>query len=274
MNLRKVIDGAVDQPNPVVAARTVSRATRIVGEMLEEMAETRTIFRQPAAWVYWSGTLLWGIVEVAVPHSLWRVFWHHWTRLLFVLSAVLILLGFIPWAAPVQRVGIVLLVLTVIAELIVLSLNYWMRAKSWVRPLLWLPLMTGVAGAGWFWYSLRTSGAPVYHLCFVLSCVLIAIAWAGIVMSQTIRRFGGLWSLVSLLVLVVAVLEVWRNGYFYLAYYQNRLVLPDSAWPFRIEIATAGLALLTLIYLTVLALLLFGVRQLKRVFSRLNSICL
>jgi hypothetical protein len=65
--------------------------------MLEGMADEFSTGagwgRRIAAWITRAGSLLWGLVEVATPGSIWRLYFRHWTALFFAFGALMLLLG-------------------------------------------------------------------------------------------------------------------------------------------------------------------------------------
>jgi hypothetical protein len=262
--IRRTVDGARKEPDPATAARTVARSVRITGEMLEEMAEITTVLQQASAWVYWTGNLAWGIVEVAVPGSFWRIFLHHWTRLLFALGVFLTAIGFLPWAAGVQSIGIALLAITCVVEALTLSLNYWMRSKSWMRPLLGLIAILGAAGAIYFARGLERSGTPAHHLGLVFCFAIFVTAWAGLAAAWLMRRPTALWGGLTILIGVAAALEIARNAFWYIGYYQAHPETVAAGWMVPTELALIGIAVFVAVSGTPLALLLRGVRSMNR----------
>ena len=73
-------------------ARTLTRSTRVVGKMLDGISVGKY-----ASWVSRTiakiGTLIWGLVEVSVPDSMWRLIFRHNIKLLYFFGALLIVAG-------------------------------------------------------------------------------------------------------------------------------------------------------------------------------------
>ena len=74
------------------SARVLTRSTRVIGKMLDGISVGKY-----ASWVSRTvakiGTLLWGLVEVSVPDSMWRLIFRHNIKLLYFFGVLLILAG-------------------------------------------------------------------------------------------------------------------------------------------------------------------------------------
>jgi hypothetical protein len=218
-----VVDRAVKQPDPVIAARTTARSARIIGRMLEDMSERLPLLEQPSAWATRVASFMWGVVEVAVPGSLGQILFHHWTKLAAALAVAMIVIGLIPGAGGVERAGIVVLALTAIVNIIVLALNRMLSARPWIHTLLWAPLVLGAAITVWCAWSIRDTGvtAPLWrHPLLIIGWFAVIVSWAGLAAAQGWRKPGVIYVTVVLPAAAVAFMEFFRHA--------DAYVLPSS----------------------------------------------
>lgn len=94
---------------PRSALRSIARAVQVVGRMMggisQELSAAGT-GKRAAAWVTRVGRLLWGLVEVATPHSLQKLFFKYWLFLAFLMSVALVAAGWlVKDGEAVQRFG-------------------------------------------------------------------------------------------------------------------------------------------------------------------------
>lgn len=83
-------------PEPTL--RSAARATEVVGQILEDLADTYNASGGIKRWigmVTWLGRLFWGLVEVSVPQSTWNLLFRHWLSLLVAFELFLIVGGLI-----------------------------------------------------------------------------------------------------------------------------------------------------------------------------------
>ncbi len=83
---------------PEPALRSAARATEVVGQLLEDLADTYNTSGGIKRWigmVTWLGRLFWGLVEVSVPQSAWNLLFRHWLSLLVAFELFLIVGGLI-----------------------------------------------------------------------------------------------------------------------------------------------------------------------------------
>ena len=126
--------------------RVTARATTVIGKLLEGLTSRyHTAGRRAAAWITRLGSVLWGLVEVAVPRSLWSEGFRYWLQLLYLFEAFVFASGLLFGARAVQNVGLAALGVTLIINLAVLVTGEWMRATATRRCWRW-PAMVG-AGA-------------------------------------------------------------------------------------------------------------------------------
>jgi patatin-related protein len=121
--------------NPEGAVRVLSRSTRVVGKMLEDISNQYQVNGKAAAWLTRLGSVFWGVVEVAVPRSLPNLIFRYWVKLLYLFEALLIVGGLLFVVPEVQRLGFIALGITLVFHSGVLALGAWMRhkTKKWKR---------------------------------------------------------------------------------------------------------------------------------------------
>ena len=73
----------------------MSRATTITGKMLEGLAQSYRIDsgKRVAHWIALLGSTFWNMIVVAVPGSLWNIFFRHWLALIYLFDVALIVGG-------------------------------------------------------------------------------------------------------------------------------------------------------------------------------------
>ncbi len=114
-------------PDPEVMVELLARSTRIIGKMLEGVAEKHHINSKRVAWVTRLGQLFWGLVEVAVPGSFWNLFFRHWIKLLYAFEAFLIVGGVLLPDSGMESFGLVALAVTGTTQAFVKLLGDYMR---------------------------------------------------------------------------------------------------------------------------------------------------
>jgi patatin-related protein len=123
--------------DPKTTLGGLSRSTRVVGEMLESIADGyRGVGRWPAAWLARLGRVFWGLVEVAVPRSLAGEIFRYWLVLLYFFEALLIAAATIFVKPQVQLLGFITLGVTGAIHLVTLLLrDYMLGRRAWLRVL-------------------------------------------------------------------------------------------------------------------------------------------
>jgi patatin-related protein len=150
---------------PETAVRTAGRASRIVGDLLDELADQRNVLRGQSAFVVRVSRVLWGLAEVSIPRSAGELIFRYAALLALAVQVVLLILCLL---IPPLRVALPLLV----------------RAITWTAAvvLCWLVVREYAGGnKRWFVALLATLGAVVAGLAIV--GVGAAVADAGQVAS-------------------------------------------------------------------------------------------
>lgn len=121
--------------SPQTTLKTLSRSTRVVGEILEDVADDYgRIGQWPATWLARFGRVFWGLVEVSIPRSIQGEFFRYWLVFLYLFEALLIAVGTIFVREQVQALGVVALSATAVIHVSTLLLRDYMRGKStWLR---------------------------------------------------------------------------------------------------------------------------------------------
>lgn len=106
-----------DAPEPRPAAEALGRALHITGRMLDGIAAQAAAPRRPFAWLAKLGSVVSGVVTVAVPGTLGRLAFGHWMAVLYLFELTLIGLGVlfdgdVGPGTSLQTVGLTALVLT------------------------------------------------------------------------------------------------------------------------------------------------------------------
>jgi hypothetical protein len=125
--------------DPGAMLRLVSRSTQVIGNVFEAVAERRQLDGGQLRWIARLGRFFWGIVEVAVPHSLAHLLFVHWVKLLYAFAVVIIVGAVVLGAGGVARFGWTLLGVVAAVHILVLVLHDTMRLrKRWRRLFLTL----------------------------------------------------------------------------------------------------------------------------------------
>jgi patatin-related protein len=123
--------------DPKTTLRGLSRSTRVVGEMFQDISDGyRGVGSRPAAWLVRFGRLFWGFVEVAVPRNLPGELFRYWLILLYFFEGFLIAAGTIFVKPQVQLLGFITLGVTAAVHLVTLLLrDYMLGRRAWLRIL-------------------------------------------------------------------------------------------------------------------------------------------
>jgi len=123
--------------DPKTTLRALSRSTRVVGEMFQDISDGyREVGSRPAAWLARFGRLFWGFVEVAVPRNLPGEIFRYWLILLYFFEALLIVAGTIFVKPEVQLLGFITLCVTAAIHTGILLLSdYMLGRRTWLRIL-------------------------------------------------------------------------------------------------------------------------------------------
>ncbi len=117
-------------PDPEAMLTIISRSTRIIGKMLEGMAEKRSMNKTSVAWIARIGQIFWSLVIVASPGSLLNLIFKHWLKVLYTFEALLLVFATVLTISPMQQLALTLVGITIGVHLVVRLLGDYMRGKN------------------------------------------------------------------------------------------------------------------------------------------------
>jgi patatin-related protein len=124
-----VVPAAMNRRSEV---ETLARSTTIIGKILENISSQRNLPLK-ASWLTNAGRAFWGIVEISVPRSAFRLLGTYWQSLLFLISAILIIAGFL--SSGVAGVGWSLFALASLLFTLRTILGSYMRGGGALRTI-------------------------------------------------------------------------------------------------------------------------------------------
>jgi patatin-related protein len=132
------------EPDPQAMLKNLSRSTRIIGKMLEGLAEKRSMNKTSVAWIARIGQIFWSLVIVAAPDSLLSLIFRHWLKVLYTFEGLLLLFGTILTISPMQQLALTLLGITVGVHLVVRLLGDYMRGRNVLLRVLLVLVVAGL----------------------------------------------------------------------------------------------------------------------------------
>jgi len=133
--------GSVDADPPLVL-KDIARSVSIVGRMLDAMADRYSVpGKGLARMVTIAGSVLWGIVEIAVPGSLWSKLTRNWGGVLALTAVLMLLLGPLTKTTGMATVGVGLLLAVFVLKLLVA----WLRRYMNTGDPCWTCMKKGIA---------------------------------------------------------------------------------------------------------------------------------
>jgi patatin-related protein len=133
----------------------VSRATKVLTNMLQSMAgESSKFGKELPALGMRAAAVLSGIIEVSLPRRPGELLWRYWRSLLYVIGAVLFIIGLVFNEQAVQKGGLLILLVTGAAHLATAVVELWIirrwtAAKGLFASLLALMLTVVLALGIW-----------------------------------------------------------------------------------------------------------------------------
>jgi hypothetical protein len=115
-------------PNPKSLLKSFSRATRVIGKVIEEIGD-RHGQKGSVSWVARLGQVFWGLVIVAVPGSMLNLFFRHWLKVLYTFEIILIAASLILSNQPMINLGFILFGVTAAVHVLVKAMNDFMRGR-------------------------------------------------------------------------------------------------------------------------------------------------
>jgi hypothetical protein len=120
----------------------VSRATRVIGKMFEDLSDSRSAGSVRTRWLSRLAQVFWGLVEVAVPGSFANLVLQHLVKVLYAFEVTVVVLAAILQSSVVLRFGLLSLGLTFGLHILTLVVEDFMRRKA---RLAWWILVVFVA---------------------------------------------------------------------------------------------------------------------------------
>jgi hypothetical protein len=122
--------GSVPADPPLVLT-DIARSVSIVGRMLDGLADHYGVENKgPARVLTIAGSVLWGMVELAVPDSLGSKISRNWYALIALSGVVIIALGLLTNTAGMASLGVELIFAVFVLRLMVAGLRQYMNQGS------------------------------------------------------------------------------------------------------------------------------------------------
>ncbi len=184
-----------DAPEPRPAAEALGRALQITGRMLDGIATRANVPRRPFAWLAKLGSVVSGVVTVAVPGTLGRLAFSHWMAVLYLFELTLIGLGVlfdgdVGPGTSLQTVGLTALGMTALLHVLVVGVGW---------------RLTGTVASAPWGQALRTTGRVVG-----LAVVIVLTAVGALVVA--VGLFDGAGVQLSGLADIVERIQAWFRG--------------------------------------------------------------
>jgi hypothetical protein len=156
------------EPDPQTTARTLARATTIVGLMLEDMGDRYSAAGKVSGPVLRAGRIGWLLVELAAPRSLGRVLFNHWVAIGWLSTLVVLAIGFVFDNGEAVTIGGRMAAVVAALQLGVDVLNRWMRrarlGPAWAVCLAALAVVVLLGGwMAYIDYEMVRNGARLSH---------------------------------------------------------------------------------------------------------------
>jgi hypothetical protein len=189
--LRRSVRLARGAPAGARSANWITRATTIIGLMLEGLSDDYASRKKTAAAALaWCGHMSWGLVELAAPRHIATVLFQYWIWLILALSACVTVIGVLTTGLEgMTRAGAAAGAAAAITGLLARALRKWLRRARWVYlvalPLFVAPLLWAIARADW--QAVWLHGRFTYDYRLTAAFVLWAIS-GGVVFAYGARR--------------------------------------------------------------------------------------
>jgi patatin-related protein len=108
------------QRDAVTELRLLARAARVTGKVAEGIARKHLPTNPQVAWLTRAGLIFWGLVEVLIPNSYFRLLTTHFFKLMYLFAILLLAGGLLADAATVSRIGLAVLAITAVLHIAVL----------------------------------------------------------------------------------------------------------------------------------------------------------
>lgn len=100
----------------VTELRLIARAVQVTGRVAEGIARKHLPANPRVAWLARAGLIFWGLVEVLIPDSFFRLVTTHFFKLLYLFAVLLLAGGLLFGATAVWRLGLSVLLVTAVVH--------------------------------------------------------------------------------------------------------------------------------------------------------------
>jgi hypothetical protein len=154
--------------NPRKLLEVAGRASRILGFMLDDIAERHRIENASISWITRTMRFFWGFVEISLPDTISNQITHHYLKLIYLFEVLMIAGGLLFSTPAVQHMGVLALGATVAVNAVVLILQDLSKGKN---------------------RAVKVAGFVVGAI-LVLACVLGLIVLVGGLRADSVVEFG------------------------------------------------------------------------------------
>ncbi|HKY01957.1 MAG TPA: patatin-like protein [Burkholderiales bacterium] len=157
--------------DPEQAVRSMARSTRVTAQMLDSVARSYNLKKSPFAWLATFASMFWGLVEIAVPQTMWNLLGRHWITLLYLVDFGMIAGGMLVAQPAISKFGWMALTATFGIHALATVTGYyisgalqgrWFSLLKWILTLALAALLVGGALYYYEWLRLiRAEGIGV-----------------------------------------------------------------------------------------------------------------
>jgi hypothetical protein len=116
--------------NPRKLLEISGRASRILGFMLDDIAERHRIENASISWITRAMRFFWGFVEISMPDTVANQITHHYLKLIYLFEVLMIAGGLLFSTPAVQHMGVLALGATLAINAVVLILQDLSKGKN------------------------------------------------------------------------------------------------------------------------------------------------
>ncbi|HMB25607.1 MAG TPA: hypothetical protein VKP08_22355, partial [Anaerolineales bacterium] len=123
--------------SPQTTLNALGRSVSVLGGLLDGLGQKHPGTQTPAFWLTRLGKIFMGVMQVAVPGSLPRLFFQHWIKITYVFELFLIAVGgLLGFNNTVMRFGIFALLFTLSLDLAVRLVGSYITGSTRVASVL------------------------------------------------------------------------------------------------------------------------------------------
>lgn len=116
--------------NPRKLLEIAGRASRILGFMLDDIAERHRVENASISWITRAMRFFWGFVEISLPDTVANQITHHYLKLIYLFEVLMIAGGLLFSTPAVQHMGVLALGATLAINAVVLILQDLSKGKN------------------------------------------------------------------------------------------------------------------------------------------------